>query len=54
MDLKEIRQLIRFLSGTDVSEIEITEEGKTVRINRAPAGGGMALGPAQLDRKSVV
>ncbi|MBF0447332.1 MAG: acetyl-CoA carboxylase biotin carboxyl carrier protein [Magnetococcales bacterium] len=35
MDLKEIRQLIRFLSGTDVSEIEITEEGQTVRINRA-------------------
>ncbi|MBF0456221.1 MAG: acetyl-CoA carboxylase biotin carboxyl carrier protein [Magnetococcales bacterium] len=40
MDLKEIRQLIRFLSGTDVSEIEITEENQTVRINRAPAGSG--------------
>jgi acetyl-CoA carboxylase biotin carboxyl carrier protein len=48
MDLKEIRQLIRFLSGTDVSEIEITEEGKTVRINRAPAGpsAGTVYGPA--------
>jgi acetyl-CoA carboxylase biotin carboxyl carrier protein len=44
MDLKEIRQLIRFLSGTDVSEIEITEEGKTVRINRTlNATGGAAV-----------
>jgi acetyl-CoA carboxylase biotin carboxyl carrier protein len=42
MDLKEIRQLIRFLSGTDVSEIEISEEGKTVRINRTPVGSGGA------------
>ena len=46
MDLKEIRQLIRFLSGTDVSEIEITEEGQTVRINRATnsgAGSGVSV-----------
>jgi acetyl-CoA carboxylase biotin carboxyl carrier protein len=47
MDLKEIRQLIRFLSGTDVSEIEITEEGQTVRINRAPAKTDVAPGVAQ-------
>ncbi|MBF0445179.1 MAG: acetyl-CoA carboxylase biotin carboxyl carrier protein [Magnetococcales bacterium] len=48
MDLKEIRQLIRFLSGTDVSEIEITEEGKTVRINRTPVGSTVSTvyGPA--------
>lgn len=40
MDLKEIRQLIRFLSGTDVSEIEICENGQTVRIHRAVKGAG--------------
>ncbi|MBF0359104.1 MAG: acetyl-CoA carboxylase biotin carboxyl carrier protein [Magnetococcales bacterium] len=54
MDLKEIRQLIRFLSGTDVSEIEITEDGKTVRINRATAGDGMALGPAQIVQPTYI
>ncbi len=35
MDLKEIRQLIRFLSSTDVKELEIQEEGTSVRISRA-------------------
>jgi len=35
MDLKEIRQLIRILEGTDVSEIEIKSEGgDTVRVTR--------------------
>jgi acetyl-CoA carboxylase biotin carboxyl carrier protein len=55
MDLKEIRQLIRFLSGTDVSEIEITEEGKTVRINRAPAGSTVSTvyGPATTPQPST-
>ncbi|MEG3638427.1 acetyl-CoA carboxylase biotin carboxyl carrier protein [Magnetococcus sp. PR-3] len=34
MDLKEIRQLIKMLDGTDVSEIEVCQEGSTVRISR--------------------
>ncbi|WP_130471343.1 acetyl-CoA carboxylase biotin carboxyl carrier protein [Candidatus Magnetaquicoccus inordinatus] len=34
MDLKEIRQLIKMLAGTDVAEIEIREEAQTVRISR--------------------
>lgn len=38
MDLKEIRQLVRFLAGTDVKEIEIKEEGGSVRISRAVPG----------------
>ncbi|MBF0381460.1 MAG: acetyl-CoA carboxylase biotin carboxyl carrier protein [Magnetococcales bacterium] len=56
MDLKEIRQLIRFLSGTDVSEIEITEEGKTVRINRAPTGPttGTVYGPAPTPQHTYI
>ncbi|MBF0193334.1 MAG: acetyl-CoA carboxylase biotin carboxyl carrier protein [Magnetococcales bacterium] len=55
MDLKEIRQLIRFLSGTDVSEIEITEEGKTVRINRAPAGSTVSTvyGPTPTQQQAT-
>ncbi len=35
MDLKEIRQLIRFLSNTDVKEIEIQEGETSLRISRA-------------------
>lgn len=34
MDLKAIRQLIKMLAGTDVAEIEIRDETKTVRITR--------------------
>ncbi|ABK43188.1 biotin carboxyl carrier protein [Magnetococcus marinus MC-1] len=34
MDLKEIRQLIKMLDDTDVSEIEVCQEGSTVRISR--------------------
>lgn len=39
MDLKEIRQLIKFLSATDVSEIEISEGEQTVRIIRGTGSG---------------
>ncbi|MBF0189144.1 MAG: acetyl-CoA carboxylase biotin carboxyl carrier protein [Magnetococcales bacterium] len=35
MELKEIRQLVKMLDGTDVSEIEIVKDGETVRISRA-------------------
>ncbi|MBF0271260.1 MAG: acetyl-CoA carboxylase biotin carboxyl carrier protein [Magnetococcales bacterium] len=34
-DLREIRQFIRFLSDTDVAEVEIKEDGRTLRITRA-------------------
>lgn len=34
MDLREIRQLIKMLAGTDVAEIEVRNETKTVRITR--------------------
>ncbi|MBF0622453.1 MAG: acetyl-CoA carboxylase biotin carboxyl carrier protein [Magnetococcales bacterium] len=39
MELKEIRQLIKMLDGTDVSEIELTREGSTLRIARSIGGG---------------
>ncbi len=35
LNFKEIRQFIRFLSTTDIDEVEITEEGRTLRISRA-------------------
>ncbi|MBF0294518.1 MAG: acetyl-CoA carboxylase biotin carboxyl carrier protein [Magnetococcales bacterium] len=34
-NLREIRQFIRFLADTDIAEVEITEEGRTLRIKRA-------------------
>ncbi|MBF0212186.1 MAG: acetyl-CoA carboxylase biotin carboxyl carrier protein [Magnetococcales bacterium] len=34
-DLREIRQFIRFLSDTDVAEVEIKEEGRSLRVTRA-------------------
>ncbi|MBF0158313.1 MAG: acetyl-CoA carboxylase biotin carboxyl carrier protein [Magnetococcales bacterium] len=46
MDLKEIRQLIKMLSGSDVVEIEVRHGEQTVRINRAiaaPAGSGRTV-----------
>ncbi|GAB0055933.1 Acetyl-CoA carboxylase biotin carboxyl carrier [Candidatus Magnetaquicoccaceae bacterium FCR-1] len=36
-DLRDIRQFIRFLSDTDVAEVEIKEEGRSLRITRATA-----------------
>ncbi|MBF0160702.1 MAG: acetyl-CoA carboxylase biotin carboxyl carrier protein [Magnetococcales bacterium] len=38
MDLRAIRQLIKMLAGTDVSEIEVREETHTIRITRYPVG----------------
>ncbi len=34
MDISQIRKLIRLIQSTDVNEIEVTEDGKTVRICR--------------------
>ncbi|MBF0180612.1 MAG: acetyl-CoA carboxylase biotin carboxyl carrier protein [Magnetococcales bacterium] len=41
-NLREIRQFIRFLADTDIAEVEITEEGRTLRIKRAT---GEAVAP---------
>lgn len=50
MDLKELRQLIRMLEGTQISEVEIRKDDSTVRITRAicppPAvASPVAMGP---------
>lgn len=37
LNFREIRQFIRFLASTDVAEVQITEEGRTLRILRATA-----------------
>ncbi|MBF0163125.1 MAG: acetyl-CoA carboxylase biotin carboxyl carrier protein [Magnetococcales bacterium] len=42
-DLRDIRQFIRFLSDTDVAEVEIKEEGRSLRITRATAQTAPAL-----------
>jgi len=34
VDISQIRKLIRLIQSTDVNEIEVTEDGKTVRICR--------------------
>ncbi|MGN7611288.1 acetyl-CoA carboxylase biotin carboxyl carrier protein, partial [Magnetococcales bacterium HHB-1] len=38
MELKDIRQLIKFLQGSDISEIEIHKEGASVKISRNLGG----------------
>ncbi|MFQ5354943.1 MAG: acetyl-CoA carboxylase biotin carboxyl carrier protein [Mariprofundaceae bacterium] len=43
MDISQIRKLIRLIKSTDVSEIEVTEGGKTVRICR---NAGAQVSPA--------
>ena len=41
MDLKEVRQLIKMVETSDISEIEIEEEGKKLRITkRFPSKNG--------------
>jgi len=41
MDLKEVRQLIKIVETSDISEIEIEEEGKKLRITkRFPSKNG--------------
>lgn len=39
MDIDIIERLIRLVDESTVTEIEITEEGKTIRISRATQGG---------------
>ncbi|MEO5377607.1 MAG: acetyl-CoA carboxylase biotin carboxyl carrier protein [Magnetococcus sp. DMHC-6] len=38
MDLKEIKNLIKFISKTDISELEISQEGQTIRVQRGVIG----------------
>ncbi|MEK7850478.1 MAG: acetyl-CoA carboxylase biotin carboxyl carrier protein [Deltaproteobacteria bacterium] len=42
MDLKDIKQIIKVLEGTDVTEIEVEQEGVKVRVKR---GGFQQLLP---------
>jgi len=41
MDLKEIRQLVKMVENSDISEIEIEEDGKKLRITKTyPSSNG--------------
>lgn len=41
MDLKEIRQLLKMVEGSDIHEIEIEEDGNKLRITKAaPSSNG--------------
>ncbi len=42
MDLKDIKQIIKVLEGTDVTEIEVEQEGVKVRVKR---GGSYPVVP---------
>ncbi|MBF0341186.1 MAG: acetyl-CoA carboxylase biotin carboxyl carrier protein [Magnetococcales bacterium] len=53
-DLREIRQFIRFLSDTDVAEVEIKEEGRSLRITRATAQAAPVPPPPIIPRPSPV
>ena len=47
MDLRAIRQLIKMLANTDVAEIEVHEEGRTIRVTRHLAGKEEGFLPPQ-------
>ncbi len=47
MDLRKIKKLIDLLEESDLSELEIKEGEETVRLSRAPKGGGHMAVPVQ-------
>jgi acetyl-CoA carboxylase biotin carboxyl carrier protein len=50
MEIKEIRQLIRLVESADISEIEIEEEGRKLRIskNNKHSAEGVIMNPAHM------
>ncbi len=48
MDLKEIRQLVKMVENSEITEIEIEEEGKKLRITKtfSASNGGIHILPA--------
>lgn len=40
MDIREIRQLLKMVEGSDISELEIEEDGKKLRITKKVSGNG--------------
>ena len=52
MNLKEIRQLVRFLVATDVTEIEIQDEGGSVRIHRSSVGARIVSTRSDIDTQA--
>ncbi len=55
MDLKELRDLLQVLDANDVTDFELEEEGRTLRIRRAGHGVAAAAGaPAILPREVPV
>ncbi len=42
MDISEIRKLIRLIQSSDVTEIEVTQGDRTVRISRQGSGASVA------------
>lgn len=45
MDLKDIKQIIKVLEGTDVTEIEVEQEGVKVRVKRGGSYPVIPLSP---------
>jgi len=39
MDIRKIKKLVEILEESNLAEIEIHEDGESVRLNRYPAGG---------------
>ena len=50
MEIREIRQLIKLVENADISEIEIKEEGKEIRItkNNKQSADAVVMNPAQV------
>lgn len=48
MDLKDIKQIIKVLEGTDVTEIEVEQEGVKVRVKRGGSYPVVPMSPLQV------
>ena len=48
MNVREIRELVRLLAGTDVTELDLETEGMKITIKKGQPMQGMHAGPAGL------
>ena len=53
MDLKDIKQIIKVLEGTDVTEIEVEQEGVKVRVKRGGNYPAIPLSQVQMLPREV-
>jgi acetyl-CoA carboxylase biotin carboxyl carrier protein len=43
MDITELKKLVRLMNENDLVELEIEEQGSTIRLRKGPSGAGQAV-----------